>query len=481
MVAGGSLPGQVPNTFVGDLSTGIVEALDFGLGTRRLFPTITAFRAPGEDPSPALIAGGEDPDTHGPIGTAEIYLPKPGTPGDLGDFGTERIDLSEPRTKHGAVVLANGTTLLVGGVGQLGLPLATMEIVDPRVKPPDRRVKTNGVALLATARANPIVLRLASGEIMVAGGTDKSHAPVPTIEWFSADAKVATKRPVALVTGRERAFVPLAAGGALAVVAPSGTPTDFLTVWVISADGAIEPGLPVDPTTLDVVRLFPGTEGAPVLWTGQRWLRWQPWFGAFQPISDAPQPAPADRPQMAAIASGDEGLALWLDARIEGQLYVNGYRFATRSRFGNVQNPMLLDSPAGLAPDRLTGTPGSSVRFVPGGGLELGPGASAFVTDLTYADVTVEVDGGGAAPLIVLRQESGREIEVGGAGCGFALSATTKIHVERVGPEVSVRFDDGAPRLCPSTLDDGARVTIGVRGPQGSGSAVARNLRVNRR
>jgi hypothetical protein len=56
-----------------------------------------------------------------------------------------------------------------------------------------------------------------------------------------------------------------------------------------------------------------------------------------------------------------------------------------------------------------------------------------------------------------------------------------KIHVERVGPEISVSFDDGAPRLCPSTLDEGARVTIGVRGPQGSGSAVARNLRVNRR
>ena len=108
------------------------------------------------------------------------------------------------------------------------------------------------------------------------------------LEWFSADAKAHTKRSQPLVAGDERAFVPLEGGGVLAVVRPSTGVTDFKTVCVISADGVIEPALPIDPATLDTVRLFPGSGGAPVLWTGRRWLRWQPWFGAFQPIADAP-------------------------------------------------------------------------------------------------------------------------------------------------------------------------------------------------
>ena len=169
-------------------------------------------------------------------------------------------------------------------------------------------------------------------------------------------------------------------------------------MYVISADGTLEPALPIDPSALDRVRLFPGTDGAPVLWTGQRWLRWQPWFGAFQPIADAPTRGPRGT----AIASGDPGLALWLDDRadtdesvmLEGQLYVRGYRFATRSRFGTVRNPLLVDGPTGLAPDRVVGTPGSSIRFVDGRGLELGPGASAFVTDVTFKNVSVVIDGG---------------------------------------------------------------------------------------
>ena len=473
MVAGGKLAGQVPHTFVGDLSTGIVEALDFGLGTRRSRATVTAFRAaPNDDPAQALVAGGEDPDTLAALNTAEIYVPKPGAPGDLGDFIRERIDLSEPRTKHGAVVLATGETLLVGGTGQLGVPLRTMETIDPKT----HRYRTSGIAILAVARTSPTVLRLASGEILVAGGFDRSNQPVPTLEWFSADASHPTKRPVDLVTGRDRGFVPLEAGGALAVIVPAGGTSDFKTVWVISADGTLEPGLPIDPATLDKVRLFQGTEGAPVLWTGQRWLRWQAWFAAFQPIPDAP----ANGPSSAAIANGDSGLALWLDDHIPGQLYVTGYRFAARTRYGAVRNPLLVDGTLGLAPDRVTGTPGSSIRFDERGGLELGPGASAFVTDVSYADVTVEVDAF-APPAIVLRQENGRELTVGGAECAFAQKPTTNLRVDRKGTQVRFTIDKDEPRLCPTELSEGARVSIGVRGPDGTGVSYARNLRITRR
>lgn len=481
MVAGGRLEDQVPHTFVGDLTTGVLDRLEFGIGTRRSRATITAFRETADqDPAPALVAGGEDPDAQTPLGTAEVYVPLPSAPGAIGDFDRVRIDLAEARTKHGAVVLATGETLLVGGTGQGGSPLRTMEIVDPKT----RRNRTNGVALLAVARTNPSVLRLASGEILVAGGVNDRGQSVATLEWFAPDASRPTKRPVDLVTGRERGFVPLEAGGALAVIAPSSGGSDFKTVWVISADGAVDAAVPIDPATLDIVRLFPGADGAPVLWTGQRWLRWQPWFGAFQPIPDAPPRGP----RTGAFAGGDSGLALWLDDRadddddvlLENQLYVRGYRFATRSRFGMVRNPLLVDGPSGLAPDRVTGTPGSSINFVEGRGLELGPGASAFVTDVTYADVTIELDGA-SAPSVVLRQENGRELEVGGAACAFTQSATKSLRIARKGPRVEVSVDDGEPRVCPTELDPGARVAIGVRGTGGAGVSVARNLRISRR
>ncbi len=479
MIAGGRLEGQTPLTFVGDLSTGIVDTLPFGVRTPRSRATITSFReSADQDLVPALVAGGENRE-QAALSTAEIYMP--GADGSIGDFLDAPIQLSEQRTKHGAVVLSTGETFLVGGIGQFGSPLGSMEIVDPKT----RRSRTAGVALLAVPRSNPIVLRLASGEILVAGGFSRTNQPVPTLEWFSADGSRASKRPVDLVTGRERAFVPLEAGGALAVIAPSSSGTaEFPTVWVISANGTLEAGLPVDPTTLDKVRLFPGADGAPVLWTGLRWLRWAPWNGAFQPIPDAPTLGPSTT----AITSGDSGLALWLSNQIdathvsENQLYVTGFRFATKSRFGAVRNPLLVDGVGtlGLAPDRVTGTPASSIKFVPGRGLELGQGASAFVTDVTFADVDVAVDGENA-PSIVLRQTDGREVEVGGPGCAFFQPSATTMHVQRIGRRVRVRFDEEAPRECPTGLDEGARVAIGVRGVESSGVSVARNLRISRR
>lgn len=474
LVAGGrGLEGaQVPNTYVGDLSTGIVERLEFGLATRRAHATVTAFhREEDGELTGALIAGGQDPDTDTPLGTAETYAPKLGTPGDIGDFDGTRIELSEPRTRHGAVVLGSGETLLVGGVGQSGTPTRLMEIVDPRTG----RSRTSGVALLAVPRSSPTVLRLASGEILVAGGLDRSGNPVPTLEWFAPDASRATKRPIDLVTGRERAFVPLEAGGALAVIAPRDDTPDFKTVWVISAEGTLEPGVPVDPKEIAVVRLFPGAEGAPVLWTGRRWLRWQPWFGAFQPIAAADERGPAS----AAIASGDSGLALWLSE--EPGMFVRGFRFATRTRFAGVPKPLLADGPGQLAPDRLAGLPGSSIRWSQDRGLELGPGASAFLTDVTFADFRVEVDVTSSAPVVVLRQEDGRELDVGGAACAAAQAAARKLVVERTGRRVDVWVDEAARRTCPTELDAAdVRVSIGLRGGQGVISG-ARNLRVTRR
>ncbi len=483
MIAGGrSLDGpQVPHTFVGDLATGAIERLEFGLNTRRANPSVTEFRAPsdGDGPSPALVAGGHDPDSGSgeepirAIATAEIYVPKLGAPSDVGDFDRQRIDLSEPRTRHGAIVLATGETLLVGGRGPGG-PLRTMEIVDPVT----RRARTAGVALLNVARENPTVLRLASGEILVAGGIDARKSQVPTIEWFAPDASRSTKRPVDLATGQERSFVALDAGGALAVIHPEvGASPEFKTVWVISADGTLEPGLPVDPATLDTVRLFPGAEGAPVLWTGRRWMRWSPWFGSFEAIADAPESGPS----LDAIGSGDRGLALWVDDRKEAGMNINGFRFATRTQFGAIPKPLLVSGTEQLAPDRLAGTAGSSITFDPARGLVLGTGASAFLTDVTFANFELQIDVTAAAPTIVLRPERGTELEVGGASCAFAQAAHQSLAVKRRGRRVIVKVDDAPERACPVELEEAVRVSLGLRGSQGAGVSAGRNLRVTRR
>ena len=476
IVAGGRSPdgAAVPNTFVGDLTTGIIERLTFGLNARRTLATITAFGSPddAEGLGAALVAGGQDPDSGIPVGTAEIYVPKVGTPGDAGDFERDRITLAEPRTEHGAVVLAGGDTLLVGGRGAFGT-LRTMEIVDPIT----RRNRTQGVALLRVARKRPNVLRLANGEILVAGGLDANDVPISTLEWFSADASRATKRPVDLVTGKDRGFVALDAGGALAVIIPSIATPDFKTVWRITADGSLEPAEPIDPSRLDMVRLFAGSDSAPVLWTGRGWLRWAPWAGAFTSLTSAPARGPAiDAP----IANGDPGLALWLEDRgsTEG-MALTGFRFASRTRFDAVPKPLLVTGPQLFAPDRLAS--GTAVRLDPELGLLLGPGASAFLTDVTFADFDVAIDVTAAATAVVLRTESGVELEVGGAACAFAQAATRSLFIGRRGPRVDVRVDDAPARECPTLLPPSARVAVGLRGSQTVALSGGRNFRLTRR
>jgi hypothetical protein len=493
LVVGGKLSDQsrVARTFVGDLSTGILEPLDLGLRTPRTNPSVTAFRtAPDEVPSPALVAGGENPDNLTPLGTAEIYEPAPGKPGDLGDFdrtnGTT-ILLSGPRKNHGAVVLGSGDTVLVGGEDETGKVLSSLDLIDVK----QRVDRSENLAFLNRARKNPTVLRLASGEIFVAGGVDGKNDPVPVLEWLSPDvsANGRTHRPYPnFVMGRERAFVPLEAGGVLAVVAPTEADAQkpFGTVYVISADGVPEAAVPIDPSDLEQVSLFAGAGNAPVLYTGKAWLRWDPWFGAFERIADAPNNGPRckvvdGKRWCPPIVNGDPGLALWLEDRESAGMYLTGWRFAARTRFDTLRKPLLVDGPAGLAPDRLAGINGSSIRFVPGRGLLMGPGASAFVTDVTFGDVVVELDVVDAPPSVVLRDETGRELEVGGFECAFTAGAQRSITVTRKGPRVTVATDDKAARTCQGTLAEGARVSVGLRGASGSGVSGATNLRVTRR
>lgn len=458
LVVGGT-GNPTPPTFVVRLDTGEIAPVGTDLLTPRVGATVTPFGGGG------LVAGGLDPRPGGQVlATAEVYDPA------LGGFAQQQpIALSEPRAEHGAVQLATGETLLVGGVGGDGrTALGSMEIVDPATG----RVRTTGVAQLQFARVAPTVLRLASGEILVAGGVDSSGAAVTQLEWFAPGASAPSKRPQSLVAGSARAFVALEGGGALAVVAPPpGAPAGFPNVWVIDATGALEAAAPVQsPLTHPV--LFGGAQGAPVLWTGEFWLRWQPWQAAFAPLAvlDAARVGASD-----ATCAPDAGLALWLDS---GSRTLRALRFDTRNAYSTTPQLLLQTDASELAPDRLAG-PSSATFDSTVGGLVLAPGASAFVTDRTYADLALDVAAPTGQPAtVVLRDELGNEVEVGGPGCPATLGAA--MHVERHGASVAWSADGSAPATCPSSVGADARVSVGLRGTAGTARSVARDFRLTR-
>jgi hypothetical protein len=465
LIVGGTAgdAGSPPSSQVVHLDTGSIGSIFPDLATPRTEATLTAFGNGG------LVAGGRDSRSgEGVLDTAEVYSP------DLGGIDQpDVITLSTYRSDHGAAVLVTGETLLVGGVAQDGVTvLNSMEVVDPV----SRTVRAENVVPLTVARREPVVLRLASGEILVAGGFDATGSSVATVEWFLPNVSMVSKRPDDLVDDASaRAYVALEGGGALAVFAPpAGADPSYQNVWVIDADGSFEAATPI-PGSLTQPILFGGAGGAPVLWTGDRWLRWQPWsgsFGAFLSLDAAP-------PKVRAPGiSPDPGVAVWPDATTSALTLM---RFDTRGAYSTLSGPLLVTDASDMAPDALAGPSGAS--FDPTLGLVLPPNRSAFVTDRTYADVSIDVDAPTGEPaLVVLRDESGNELEVGGATCPAPSSggAASSMHVERHSSTVSWSWSSGGTGTCAWATQPDGRITVGVR----SGSTVARsvvnNLRIER-
>jgi hypothetical protein len=461
-VVGGEASQVAAPSRVAHLAIDSVEPIgtDFDLLYPRTHASVTPF---GDG---ALVAGGSAPGAGGAgavRNTAEVYS------SETGGFDQQNpILLSTGRTEHGAAVLVTGETLLVGGTDGTNV-LGSMETVDPIT----RTVRAVNIAPLAVARREPVVLRLASGEILVAGGIDATGGPVSAVEWFSPDVSMASKLARPLVDdATARAYIALEGGGALAVFAPPvGAAPSYQSVWVIDADGTFEAATPL-PGALTTPVLFGGAGGAPVLWTGDRWLRWQPWsgsFGAFISLDETP-------PDVGSVGtSPDPGLALWVDPSTSALTLM---RFDTNGPYSPLSGPLLVTDTSDMAPDALAGSAGAS--FDPSLGLVLPPSRSAFVTDRTYADVDIDVDAPTGEPaVVVLRDELGDELEVGGVSCPVPRSpdASLSTHVERRGSTVSWSQSSGGMGICPSAVLPNARVSIGVR----SGSAVARSVATNLR
>jgi hypothetical protein len=471
----GGVGDSVPLTYVVHLDTGAVVPTSPDLQTPRNDASVTAFGAG------ALVAGGGpvvppdaggDPDADD---TAEVYSSL------LGGFdGARRIQLSEPRAHHGAAVLPSGRTLLVGGSSDaLGTrTIGRLEIVDPST----RLASEEGLTFLIHPRIDPVVLRLTSGNVLVGGGLSDGGDPVPWMEWFSPDGTTSPVRPFQLTPGSASTFTALDGGGVLVVVAPPPeAPPDFQTTWIFDSSGAYSNGPPIGVPLPHPV-FFGGAGGAPILWTGDGWLRYQPWTGAFValPVLDG---APANIG--AAACSPDSGLALWLD---ENEQHVAGLRFDTRNAYSSLSGSLLAQDPfaaqpgvGDVAPD---GLPSSAMTFDPATGLALPMGAGAFVTDRTYADVSITMATPTGQPaIVVLADGLGNELDVGGASCPGLLTvgASAKVSVVRAGGTVTWAVDDGTASSCPPPpWDPAARVSIAVRGAPLLAPSSVENVTVTR-
>ncbi|MEO7114066.1 MAG: hypothetical protein ABI183_26735, partial [Polyangiaceae bacterium] len=418
------------SSFIADLSNGSVAQLGLSqeITTPRAFASATKFSGG------VVIAGGDY--GNAPTSDAEIFSSQSSS------FTGESINLGVPRALQGATLLTNGNILLVGGETNATTLYPSLELIDPVLK----RATQAGLPQLDSPRANPTVLTLTSGEVLVAGGVDASGSAVRSVEWFSKDAS-ANIGQASIAASHHQAFVALPAGGALGVV--SSDTTGVTTTWVITSDHQIQQGASL-ATVLpgSNIRLFPGANGAPLLWTGSNWFRWSPWTGAFVPFSDATSNGTtlANGPSEAAVtASPDPGLALWLEnAQGVTAGKVLGLRFDSRGEYSTDVETLLSGDTTSIAPDRL---PGSDLSFQeaiangPATGLALGPNAQAVIADANYLNFSLDFDSGELEmPTLILRNATENDFTIGedsAVTCGLPLNAN-HVHVERNGSVVSV-------------------------------------------
>jgi hypothetical protein len=484
LLVGGTGSSAIPADYVVRLDTGQVTALPgtHELSTPRTQASVTRFGAGG------LVAGGiANPDSNPlPTNDAQIFDPA------VGGF-TTHIPLVDARAAHAAVVLADGRTLLVGGLGGAdGLtPLRTMEIVDPS----NNMSNEANLPLLPAMFTAPLAVRLASGEVLVAGIDGSSGTPLVGLQWFSPTVGMPqppppTPPPIPAGQGAP-ALMALQGGGALLVLAPpaQNPPANFQTTWVINADKTVAAAQNV-PGNLTQPLLFGGAGGLPLLWTGEVWLQWQPWA-----VDPAPQFISARVNGTTgtvgtgggAVASPDPGLAMWLDPTL-GQLVA--LRYDVNGPFaGDPSGGYLGTSMTGVAPDRL---PGPTTLSYAVGALTLTSGASAFITDRTFADVSIHVAYAvGQAPFVVLRDATGAESIVnddevaGGTNCcsnmfSPKLGPQPTLDIVRMGGAVTCALNGGPASPCASAPSAGTRMSLGVRGALPSVPSLVTNLVVTR-
>ncbi len=126
-----------------------------------------------------LVAGGRGP-TSGPMATAELYDPsaKPGpTPPARGAF-IATGPMVHPRAQHAATRLADGRVLVVGGVDENAIPVATAELYDPGTG------RFSSTGSMARSRNYPVATLLPDGRVLVTGGIDDGGTALASAELY---------------------------------------------------------------------------------------------------------------------------------------------------------------------------------------------------------------------------------------------------------------------------------------------------------
>lgn len=469
LAAGGS-DASVSDAMFGALSwqvtTGAVASLDTSqdnlLGEARAFATATEF-GPG-----LLVAGGEQPvsgvpsEDLDPRATAEIFDPK------LGAFVGEPLTLHYNRTRHAAVRLLDGSTLLVGGRTKTGghnTGQPVLEVVSPETGLSAPR------ASLVQERLGAVALLASGGRVFVGGGvTLEGDAAEPAGEWFSADGRKhlgTTEGQLPSKLGR--AFVAMPGGGVLAV---GGTPPEPMhdVYWIDPEGNATDLEGALAGIAAPEPILLPGSDGSPWLVAAldgapdvPRLFRFDPWNQRFT-LSSAPVDLRLPRSGFPAPIAIDPDAFAWLDEVGErGELL--GLRLGTRSRFSQDvalvlrSDPLDPSRPVHLAPDRPLMTMLSDVYTAARLTLDAASGVTVLVTDTDYADVTVTVHvdpSSPALPVVVLG-----ETLLGGKACRWNDSgdADEPPTVVRSGELAELRYRGKSVRCAVAA----GRLSLGLR------------------
>jgi hypothetical protein len=441
-----------------------------------------------------LVAGGEDPlnaDGNGlapPSKTAELFDPR------ARRFADTRVELTVARSRHSALSLSNGDTLLVGGRGPSGSALNALEVVDAS----SRRGSIQGLAALLFPRLFPSALRLDDERVFVGGGTTPLGTPLSALEWLSADAtqRLAAVIPPELPPRHDRAFAALPGGGVLAVggCQPSEDacggdcragcpPRDGISgdeapeydAWWIAPDGS----LTRLPFALQAPRplLLGGADGRPLLASGApgdvTLYRFDPWLERFVAL-----PLEVSAPPRAGVPATalDNGAFVWL-SEDESSARLFGARLSTRNHFA-IDEKLVggegsdeATPPYPLVPDRPVE---GRVHFDQNAKTLVFEGdsnATVFVAAADYANVSIDLTVEGDAPRVVLGA-----FEFGGPECPWPPGASTQFQVERVGERVLLRSGSSSAEACAGPK---GRVRLGLR--RGEGALGVRHFSVTRR
>lgn len=388
-----------------DVATGNVHevAAKDGPRTARSFATVTPF---GPD---LLVAGGVDPDSTVPLDSADVFRAA------AGRFDPKRLALSRPRTRHAAVQLRSGETLLVGGSDDNGGALRTLETVSPVTG----EYRISGLTRLAGGRVDPIALRLSDDSVLIAGGLDAAGDPVALLEWLDPAAATVTRASTALDAlappTRGRAFVAMPGGGALAAGGcvlrlPAAAEAEACArdcgdgggcassdVFWILPNGEVtrlEDGLDVGASHPALVE---GAGGRPWLVAGPPQAPvvrvFDPFAGRFdthRAVAVPPSEAAAFR-----FVPVDAGLFVWLGFGGDAAS-IGGFRHGTRGPYTTTVDPLLRRDTEGVSPDRpLAGAPDGS-------GVTLSDTEARLVlTDATYAALRLVLDVASGPPPVV--------------------------------------------------------------------------------